>query len=124
MQKPKGYLWDWPGFPSIFVPYAKTNDFFYSGHVGSCVIVALEAQHMGYRWLKWFALFGVVVQFVLMVALRSHYFIDLVSGILFAHYFFIMSRTYVYHIDRRLCRLKSVDPKQEELNMPLLGNHR
>lgn len=34
MRYPEGYLWDYPGFPSLVVPYGKTNDFFYSGHIG------------------------------------------------------------------------------------------
>jgi len=34
MEKPSGYIWHYPGFPSLVVPYAATNDFFFSGHVG------------------------------------------------------------------------------------------
>jgi hypothetical protein len=51
MRYPEGYLWDYPGFPSIFIPYGKTNDFFYSGHVGLCVIVFHELiTAKKYRW--------------------------------------------------------------------------
>lgn len=35
---PKGYNWGYPGVMSIFVPYGATADFFYSGHVGTCVL--------------------------------------------------------------------------------------
>jgi len=35
---PKGYNWAFPGVFSLVVPYGKTADFFYSGHVGSCMI--------------------------------------------------------------------------------------
>ena len=35
---PKGYNWGYPGVMSVFVPYGKTADFFYSGHVGTCII--------------------------------------------------------------------------------------
>ena len=35
---PEGYNWGYPGVMSIFVPYGATADFFYSGHVGTCVL--------------------------------------------------------------------------------------
>ena len=35
---PEGYNWAYPGVLSIFVPYGETSDFFYSGHVGVCMI--------------------------------------------------------------------------------------
>ena len=35
LQFPKeGYIWDYPGWPALFVPYGQTPDFFYSGHTG------------------------------------------------------------------------------------------
>jgi len=42
LEFPEGYNWGWPGFYSIFVPYGETSDFFYSGHVGNCMIHLLE----------------------------------------------------------------------------------
>lgn len=42
MQFPPGYLWDYPGFPSLVVPYGATNDFFYSGHAGGATLVMFE----------------------------------------------------------------------------------
>lgn len=35
---PQGYNWGYPGIMSVFVPYGSTADFFYSGHVGTCVL--------------------------------------------------------------------------------------
>ena len=34
-----------------------------------------------------------------MVALRSHYTMDMISGVIFAHYLWIMSERYSYLID-------------------------
>ena len=42
MEKPTGYIWEYPGFPSLVVPYGATNDFFFSGHVAGQVISILE----------------------------------------------------------------------------------
>ena len=49
MKFPEGYLWDYPGFYSLTVPYGSTNDFFYSGHVGCCMICALEYFSIGWK---------------------------------------------------------------------------
>ena len=42
LEKPDGYIWDYPGFPSLVVAYAATPDFFFSGHIGFAVICALD----------------------------------------------------------------------------------
>jgi hypothetical protein len=42
LRYPAGYMWDDPGFPSIVVPYASTNDFFFSGHIGGAFLAGLE----------------------------------------------------------------------------------
>lgn len=42
MRYPEGYLWEFPGIYSLTVPYGKSNDFFYSGHVSTALIVMLE----------------------------------------------------------------------------------
>ena len=55
------------------------------------------------------------IQFLLMLSLRSHYIIDMVSGVVFAHYFFILTRWYVRHVDKGICGL-TVDEKQEQMN--------
>jgi hypothetical protein len=35
----------------------------------------------------------------MMIALRAHYTVDIISGILFAHYFWIMAEKYCYLVD-------------------------
>lgn len=42
MKIPQGEIWEYPGFPSLVVPYGPTNDFFYSGHMGGALISTLE----------------------------------------------------------------------------------
>ena len=44
---PKGYNWGYPGVMSLFVPYGATADFFYSGHVGTCVLQYNEFHSNG-----------------------------------------------------------------------------
>lgn len=105
MRYPDGYLWDFPGVYSMTVPYGTTNDFFYSGHIGCCVLCALEFKAS--KWGKWsyFSLITMIFQTSLMIALRGHYVIDLVTGIVFAHYFWLFAERYSYLIDVSLFRI-------------------
>ena len=44
------------------------------------------------------------MQILLMIALRSHYSIDMISGLIFAHYFYIIASKYCDYVDFRICR--------------------
>lgn len=88
VQPYEGYYWQYPGFPSFMIAYGETNDFFYSGHVGACILAFHEFTKQGWSKLRWFCIFTMVCQFSLMLITRGHFFIDLVSGILFADYIY------------------------------------
>jgi len=49
MGRPEGFMWSYPGMYALTVPYPDVNDFYFSGHVGTCTLVLLE-----YRANKWF----------------------------------------------------------------------
>ena len=102
---PLGYLWDFPGVYSITVPYGRTNDFFFSGHIGCCVINYCEYKAHGWNKFAYFSLLTMCFQGFLMISLRGHYAIDLFSGILFAHYFWLMAERYCYIIDVKIFRI-------------------
>ena len=61
MKFPEGYLWEYPGFISLTVPYGKTNDFFYSGHVGGALISTLEWKANGINEMFIFGLLTTVM---------------------------------------------------------------
>lgn len=105
MRYPDGYLWDFPGIYSMTVPYGTTNDFFYSGHIGMCMLCFLEFK--ANLWNKWayYSLVTMIFQAMLMIALRGHYVIDLISGVIFAHYFWMYSERLSYLIDVNLLRM-------------------
>lgn len=102
---PAGYNWAFPGVFSIFVPYGKTADFFYSGHVGICMIQYLEFNSNGQKLWSMFAIFVMFCQVFLMIALRSHYTIDMISAVIFAHYFWIMAEKFSFIIDWYIFRI-------------------
>ena len=105
MRFPDGYMWDYPGFPSIVIPYGKTNDFFYSGHVGGVLIIGLEYRELGYHYPAGFCYFTMIMQIFLMIFLQGHYTIDLISGMIIAHYFYMLSRHWAPYFDRVCCRI-------------------
>lgn len=87
------------------MPYGKTNDFFFSGHVGCCIINILEFNAFGWYRFGYFSLATCIMQIMLMIALRGHYFIDLVSGVIFAHYIWMMAERYSYVVDVKVFRI-------------------
>jgi len=102
---PRGYLWEFPGIYSLSVPYSKTNDFFYSGHLGCAVICTLEFFYTGWKKMAVFSILTAIVQASLMTLLRGHYSIDLFAGIIFGHYFWMMSDKYSFYLDVKLFKM-------------------
>ena len=96
---PENYIWDYPGVPSLTVPYYRTADFFYSGHVGIMTFCALENYNSGYYKLMVLSVIATLFEFFVMVVLRAHYSIDLISGVVFAHYIWILSGRASKYID-------------------------
>ena len=94
MQTPKGFYWDYPGFPSLTVPYGWTNDFFYSGHIGACILCFCEFRDCskGDRSSKCMAgltvvsIVSLIAQVMVMLVTRGHYTIDLIAGVVIGHY--------------------------------------
>jgi PAP2 superfamily C-terminal len=89
-QFPAGVAFDYPGFPSLMVPYGYTSDFYFSGHVGFLVILSLELNHWKSRALmiiNWVAV--ILVGLVLLIS-RGHYSIDLFIGAVYGFYCYRM----------------------------------
>jgi hypothetical protein len=106
MRYPEGLIWNDPGMPSIAVSYLQTSDFFFSGHVGLPIIVACEFFKHGRDHMAKFALLSCLIEFVVMTIMRGHYIIDLIFGILTAHYVFMMVDKYIHIIDDSSFSLK------------------
>jgi hypothetical protein len=108
MGRPAGFLWSFPGIHSMTVPYPDIDDFFFSGHVGTCMLLVLEYRAMG--WTKWsnICLFVMLNQWVLMTFVRTHYIIDMIAGLFFAHYFHYHAEWASYFIDSKIMRVCSL----------------
>lgn len=105
MTRVEGFIFEHPGFHSITVPYHDTNDFFYSGHVGTCFLLFRE-----YRTSKWprmsrFCLFALINQWMMMCLIRNHYIIDMVTGIIIAHFMYIQAERLSFLFDVKVLGL-------------------
>ncbi|CAI2372230.1 unnamed protein product [Moneuplotes crassus] len=123
MRFPEGYLWRYPGFPSLVVPYGQTNDFFYSGHVGGALIMTLEyrtlatelSNHkMMMRAMQIFGFLTIISQIFLMIFLRGHYSIDMITGLIVGHYFYIIACLWAPSFDSMCCKMRK-NPEADKL---------
>jgi len=115
MRLPEHYLWEYPGFFSIGVEYFPKNDFFYSGHIGVLMICLLEFRHDKKKFLTFFALIGICLNFFVLLVTRSHYSIDLIMGLIMGHYCYLISGwcvDYVYQLKPALKKGNSSQNKK------------
>jgi hypothetical protein len=96
------YLAHNPGFFSIVVPYSylRTADFFYSGHCGCAFILSLHFYYEKEIFLFYYGLFVTFIEACVMLVTRSHYSIDILYGIIFGHYFYIISSKLCNYINQ------------------------
>jgi hypothetical protein len=99
MKYPDNIIWEYPGFPALSIPYHMSSDFFFSGHVGINLIAALELNRSRFFKLSYISFFGVFFQLFTMIAVRGHYVIDLVAGLIAAHYCNLISFQLVHLFD-------------------------
>jgi len=81
---PPGIIWRNPGFPALLVTYEVGNDFFFSGHTALAVLGAMEAAYLGPPWLAVLAASVALGEMLIVLVLRAHYTLDVVTGALAA----------------------------------------
>jgi len=119
---PTNYIWGNPGVFSIVVPYQPANDFFYSGHLGLCVISFITFKRDGKKFLTYFAVVTAFVEFFTLLVTRAHFFVDLVIGMIVAHYIYIvMDWIYEYLDKREKASRKRFKSKEINLTQALQG---
>lgn len=107
MPRLPGFLFSYPGMYSITVPYHDTNDFYYSGHIGTCFLITLEFRAYKFYKMSYFTFFILANQWIMMMMVRTHYIIDMVTGLIVAHYMFIWAEKLCYFVDVKLMRIPS-----------------
>jgi hypothetical protein len=77
---PPGVIWRNPGWPSLFVTYGTSNDFFFSGHTAIAVLGALQLAQHAPPWLAAIGAVVAVVEAATVIVLRAHYTMDVVAA--------------------------------------------
>lgn len=77
---PPGIIWRDPGMPTVLVTYAVANDFFFSGHTALAVLGAIEICHLAPWWLGAAAVVVAIGEVVIVLVLRAHYTMDVITG--------------------------------------------
>jgi hypothetical protein len=103
------YLWGYDaGFPSISVPLIRAADFFYSGHAGSAVVLGMQFKELGYSELFYVSIFISLYEAFVLCSTRGHYGIDIIFGILMAHYSYFLATPLGEFLDNHvpICGIK------------------
>ena len=87
---PTHYVWNDPGFPSLVVPYGRTSDFYFSGHMGIVTICASEWFKYKKYWVSALIALGGVYTTFIMLAYQAHYSIDIFTGIICGSWMFMI----------------------------------
>ena len=105
----------YPYFPSIVVGYIQGTDFFWSGHCGFPLIGMMEFIWLKKYYYAGFFAFASFFEIFLMINSREHYTIDIIFGVLFAHYMTFHGRSwtkYIYNRFKFLNNLKIENKKE------------
>ena len=81
---PPGMIWRDPGTPTALVTYGVSNDFFFSGHTSLAVLGAIEICHLAPWWLGVLAVLLAVAEALIVLVLRAHWTLDVITGALAA----------------------------------------
>ena len=88
----------YPHFPSIVVTYVQGSDFFWSGHCGFPIIAMIEAIWLKRYKTAGFCAFVSFFEYFFMINSREHYTIDIIFGVLIAHYITLHGRNWMNFI--------------------------
>eukprot|EP00347_Sterkiella_histriomuscorum_P014407 403360982 len=102
MAYPEGYIWEFPGMYSLTVRYGKQNDFYFCVYIALAVIHFFEFKANKYYQFALLSLIVIAAQFLMLLFLRGHYFIDLFCACVFGHYFFNLAERASYLIDTKV----------------------
>lgn len=122
MTYPPGFFWGSPYFPSLIVSYLITNDFFFSGHVGMPLITGLHYYHLEKKKMSILCFCTVFVEAFLVLITRIHYSIDVVVGLSFSHYVFILVNHYVKYIDNWITEMMNEENIKESFMKKYIDN--
>lgn len=77
---PQNYIFEDPGFPSVSTSFARTNDFYFSGHIATVTVFTYDALFYNRKSLGGFLVLFLIYTAVFMILQSGHYTNDLLVG--------------------------------------------
>jgi hypothetical protein len=111
MYNPTGYEPNLPPAVFLFSNSITKNDFFFSVYIGLPIICACELWKEKNYVMFVICFVSSFYEMVVMIITRGHFIIDLLAGLLFAHYIFLLVDDYIHYIDKSKI---SIDPNYED----------
>ena len=91
MAVPQDSLWEFPGMYSLMIqPFGHQNDYFFCHYLGFMVVIFCEFKSIGCIKLAFCTMGTIISSAVWLLITRGQYSIDILCGVLFGHYFWIM----------------------------------
>jgi len=97
---PPGFLWPFPGVYSLVVAYGQYSDFFFSGHAGFLMLCSMELRARKLYFMSYLTILINMYMIFVLLTFRIHYSFDVTTGLLFAHYSFMITEKYLETLDR------------------------
>jgi hypothetical protein len=86
-------IWKHPGFPSLFVTYGTTNDFFFSGHTAIAVLGSILAIAFAPWFIAIIAIMIAIFEILTVLALKAHYTMDIIAAIFAAGCSYVLAQS-------------------------------
>ena len=96
LELPQGYLWSYPGFPSITISYMNTNSFFFNGPLCLLTVLAKELYYSKEELIMLLTVFDMLLLGSLLIFLRANYIIDIIFAIIFGDFVYELFKRFVY----------------------------
>ena len=105
MNRIDGRVWFDPGIPSMCVPYHDTNDYYFSGHLGSSTMWIAESYARKSKYFQYYCMAVFVIMWLFMTTMRIHYVLDLISGVIIGHFIFLHADWISFFMDVKVLGL-------------------
>jgi hypothetical protein len=100
MAVPTDSIWEFPGMYSLMMqPYGHRNDYFFCHSLGFMVIIFFEFKATECVKLAFGTLMTIFLAAIFLLITRATYSIDILGGLLFGHYFWILSERISWVLD-------------------------
>lgn len=112
---PKDFIFSYPGFPSLFVPYYITNNFFFSPTIGILTLCCIEWGRLNLFKIVMVSI-GLVLLFLeifIFASFRKSYICDFFTAVTLTHFLYLICEMFIDPIINRKILKKPLDVRDK-----------